>query len=396
MKKQVLIVMNHLHCGGAEKSLVSLLHGFDYERYEVDLLLFKREGLFLGQVPEQVNLLDPPPNYHFFDMPIVDSIRECWSRGLYRIAVARIGAGILFKTDSATARREQRLWPYFRTALPPLSKSYDAAIGFLEKTPVYYCIDQVKADRKLGFIHNDYIELGMDPSLDRKRFEGLQHLVTVSEGCGDVLKEVFPRHADKVKVIQNVVSPSLIQRLSGSPVPSFRRNANAALIVTVGRLHRQKGLDMAIDACKELRDRGIAVEWHVLGEGEERGALEKRIARHGLQDVFFLDGVRDNPYPYMRQADVYVQPSRYEGKSIAIDEAKILALPIVTTRYSTAGDQIAHMENGMIVDMEVSALREGVERLLLDRKLAAAFSEKLAGEWFGTEGEAQKLYELIG
>ena len=396
MKKQILIVMNHLHCGGAEKALISLLHSFDYDRYDVDLLLFKREGLFLPQVPDQVNLLEPPPHYVFFDMPIAASLKACLRSGLYRIAAARLGAGLLFKTDSRVARREQKLWSYLQTALPPLRKSYDAAIGFLEKTPVYYCIDKVQATRKLGFIHNDYIQLGMEPSYDRKRFAKLHHLVTVSEGCGDVLREAFPAYAEKVKVIHNIVSPSLIAGLAEEPVPPLRRKTDAALIVTVGRLHRQKGLDMAIDACKELKDRGVSVEWHVIGEGEERSALEKRIAERGLQDCFFLDGVRDNPYPYMRQADLYVQPSRYEGKSIAIDEAKIMGLPIITTRYSTAADQIAHMEDGLIVDMNAAALGEGIARMLQDKDLASAFSERLLSGWFGTEGETEKLYRLIG
>ncbi|MHA6485268.1 glycosyltransferase [Paenibacillus sp. strain BS8-2] len=396
MKKKLLFVMNNLHCGGAEKSLVSLLNHIDYSRYQVDLLLFKREGIFMKQLPPEVTLVGDMQNYQLFDMPIGQAIRISLRQRDFRIAFARIGAGFIFRSKVNAAQREQKLWKYLSTALPPISIRYDAAIGFLEKTPVYYCLDKVDAEVKIGFVHNDYEKLGMDPAYDREHFGKLDYLVTVSDICSDVLLRLFPEHMKKVKVIQNIVSPDLIVAMSHESerygIPSLE---NEFTIVSVGRLNMQKGFDMAAHACRLLLDRGIHIRWYIVGEGEERRKLELLIETLELREHFYLVGLQDNPYAYIRRADLYVQPSRFEGKSIAIDEAKILGMPIVVTHFSTAEDQISHGKNGWIVEMNAEALAEGIAALAGDPSLRQTLSEELKQERLGTAGEVEKLYELI-
>lgn len=392
--KKLLFIMNNLHCGGAEKALVSLLQTIDYARWSVDLLLLKREGMFLGQLPGQVRVLEPPSAYPYFDMPIGEAVKRCMAQGQLGVALARLQAGVLFKTDRRPAVREQRLWTYLSRALPKLDRHYDAAVGYLEKTPIYYCVEKVQADVKLGFIHNDYTMLGMDPALDRPWFGKLDYIVTVSDICGEVLERQFPDMAAKVKVMRNIVSPAAIRRLALEPSPSLPRSSGLT-IVSVGRLHEQKGFDMAADACRLLLDRGFDVRWYVVGEGEERPKLEAQIARLGIEDRFILLGLQPNPYPLIRQADVYVHPSRYEGKPIAVDEAKILGKPIVVTDFTTARDQIESMANGLVVGMSAEAICDGAARLLGDERLRKAFSERLTAERLGTEDEIERLYDMI-
>ena len=152
---------------------------------------------------------------------------------------------------------------------------------------------------------------------------------------------------------------------------------------------------MAIEACRLLVDKGIEIAWYVIGEGEERQRLERMIADYGLQRHFILLGLKDNPYPYVKQADIYVQPSRFEGKSIAIDEAKILQKPIVVTSFSTAADQITHERNGLIVEMSAEAVADGIERFVKDDSLRSRCVAALRAEPLGTEHEIEKLYELL-
>lgn len=393
MKIKILFVMNNLNCGGAEKSLLSLLQTIDYSRFDVDLYLFKHEGIFLNKIPSSVKLLEEPVQYRYFDMSMKLAVIDCLKNGKIGLALARLKAGYIFYTEKNPAKLEQRVWKYLSKALPVLHKRYDAAIGFLEKDPIYFSIEKANATKKIGFIHNDYDKLRMDPSFDAPYFEQLDHLITVSEGCGEVLIQRFPQFIEKIRVVHNIVSPTLIHEMSEEMT---ELNLNKGIsIVSIGRLNYQKGFEMAIDACRILVAKGYNVNWYVIGEGEERGKLEQLIDMHQLTEHFHLVGIKENPYPYIKEADIYVQPSRFEGKSIAIDEAKILHKPIIVTNFSTAKDQIVHNQNGLIVDMNSEALAEGIQQLIENESLRQFFSNQLSKENFGTELEIEKLYALI-
>ncbi|PEB56277.1 glycosyl transferase [Bacillus pseudomycoides] len=392
MKKNILFVINNLNCGGAEKALISLLETIDYSMYNVDLFLFKHEGLFFNKIPQQVNLLEEPFEYKYFDMPIKKAIMDCVKKGRIDIALARLCAGYIFKNEENKARCEQRVWKYISRSLKTISKKYDVAIGYLEKNPVYFCIDNVKANKKIGFIHNDYDKLGMDPDIDMKYLDKLDKMVTVSEECARVLRQRFPAYKQKVEVMYNIVSPNIINKMSLEKVDMREKGIK---IVSVGRLNYQKGFEMAIETCKGLNKNGYEITWYVIGEGEERARLEKMIEENNLRGMFILLGIKENPYPYIKNADIYVQPSRFEGKSIAIDEAKILRKPIVVTNFSTAEDQIKNEENGIIVEMNSHAISEGIKKLIDNEELRNKLISNLLKEKLGTESEIEKLYTLF-
>ncbi|WP_138752507.1 glycosyltransferase [Paenibacillus sinopodophylli] len=395
MKKKLLFVMNNLNCGGAEKSLLSLLQTIDLSRFDVDLYLFKHEGIFLDKLPEAVHLLEEPIGFRYYDMSVRKAVFACLRSGNVMQAINRIVAGFIFSSEKNAARREQRVWKYLSKGLPKLQQKYDAAIGFLEKNPVYFCIEKVNANQKIGFIHNDYDKLQMDPRLDLPYFKKLDHLVTVSDGCGEVLLQRFPQFKQKIKVIQNIVSPPTIHKMSAERADVDINENPAISIVSIGRLTAQKGFEMAIEACKALIEQGYTIQWYVIGEGEERHRLEQLITAYGIHRYFHLIGLKENPYPYIHNADLYVQPSRFEGKSIAIDEAKILQKPIIVTNFSTAKDQITHNQNGLIVEMNAGSLTEGIKKLIDDEGMRLYFKEQLALENLGNESEIEKLYAII-
>ncbi|MGG0461916.1 glycosyltransferase [Priestia aryabhattai] len=392
MKKNILFVMNNLNCGGAEKALISLLETIDYSRFNVDLFLFKHEGLFLSKVPQQVNLLAEPFGYDYFDMAAKEAVKSCIKQGRFDIAWSRVRAGFIFQNEKNRVRCEQRIWKHLSYSLKRINKRYDVAIGYLEKTPIYFCVDKVNAKKKIGFIHNDYDKLGMDPDIDQKYFDKLDNIVTVSEECASVLKQRFPVYKDKVEVMYNIVSPKVINKMSLNHLNIKYHGVN---LVSLGRLHHQKGFELAIEACKNLIDSGYKIKWHVIGEGEERTKLEKLIKANSLEENFILLGLKENPYPYIKKADIYVHPSRFEGKSIAIDEAKILNKPIVVTNFTTVKDQIKDQETGLIVDMTSSSIAEGIKRLLDDDHLRGKLTNNLSNEKLGTESEIEKLYKLF-
>lgn len=395
MKKNVLFIMNNLGCGGAEKALISLLQTIDYSKFNVDLYLFKHEGMFFSKIPKQVNILQAPITYEYFDMPIGKALIDNVRKGNFKIGLARLAAGIIFKTEKNRARCEQRVWRYLSAALAPEKNEYDAAIGFLEKNPIYFCVEKVHAHKKIGFIHTNYTEMGMDAAIDKKFFTQLDHILTVSQECASVLKKTFPLIENKVDVMQNIVSPEVIKKMSCEEAEFYKGSSEDIKIVSMGRLHFQKGFDLAIAACKALVEMNHKVKWYVIGEGEERKSLEILIKQHQLQDHFILLGQKENPYPYLRGADIYVHTSRVEGKSIAIDEVKILNRPIVVTNFKTVKDQIIHNKNGIIVAMDPGSIAKAVNQLLRDNPLRKQLIDNLSKEKLGSESEIIKLYKLI-
>ncbi|RZJ29951.1 MAG: glycosyltransferase, partial [Flavobacterium sp.] len=277
--KKVLFVMNNLQCGGAEKALVSLLREMDFTKYEVDLYLFTHDGLFMDQIPAQVNLLPAPKAYHFFDMPVKTAVIENLKKGDIVIALNRILAGFVYKSESIKSRQEQKVWKYLSKAIAKLEKKYDFAIGYLEKTPNYFCIEKVSATKKIGFIHNDYNKLQMDAGIDLPYFEKFDRIFTISEQCETILKENFPSVVKKFGVMYNIVSPETLHSMAAEKVDF---NPSGFALVSVGRLNTQKGFDIAIDALKILTDKGLDLYWYILGEGEERPVLEEKIKANNL------------------------------------------------------------------------------------------------------------------
>ena len=391
MKKNILFIMSNLECGGAEKALVSMLEVFDYSKYNVDLLLFNQKGIFLNKVPKEVNILEEPFGYKYYDMSAKQAIKDLLSKGKIKDAVGRLVSMFIYKTEKDSSRCNQRVWKYISSTFGKLDKEYDVAIGYLEGHPIYYCVDNVKAKQKIGFIHSDYDKMRLNYIGDKVYFKYLDKIVTVSYECGEVLKRRFPEYQDKVEIMHNIVSPKVIYKMALENIDIEKCDIT---LVSVGRLIKIKGYDLAVGACKKLIDCGYDLKWYVIGEGTERNKLEELIRKYNLEDRFILLGLKENPYPYIKQADIYVQTSRFEGKSIAIDEAKILHKPIVVTNFTTVKDQIDNEINGLVIEMNSESIYKGIERLINNTNLRKKLVENLEKEFLGNEKEINKFYSL--
>jgi len=397
MRKKLLFVIPSLTAGGAERSLINLLAILDFKRYEVDLFMFNHEGLFMELIPEDVHVLPLPENYSHFVMPIRNSVSKFLLDKNAMLAFNRIMFSYKNRASNNVSIGEQKSWKYMASSIRKMDKKYDVAIAFLEKTSIYFCTEKVEASKKIGWVHNDYDKLGMDPDFDLDYFQKLDHIVTVSEECGHILKRRFPNQNNKVEVIHNIVSPKVIKQLSEKGSHDvFGRKEKETVILSIGRLNTQKGFELAIEACGIMKDWGISFQWNIIGEGEERQNLLELIDAAGLQQHVKLLGLKSNPYPYIKQADIYAQTSRFEGKAIAIDEAKILNKPILITNFSTARDQLEDGIEGLIVDMNAEAVAHGIAKLIQNQSISKQMSEHLSQLQLGTEEEINKLYSLLG
>lgn len=389
MKKNLLFVIPSLCSGGAEKSLITLLSLIDSTKYNIDLFLFRREGLFLPNVPDYVNIIDGGESYKLFDGAAAEYIKT----NLKKLRFDKILNRIYYSKALASGNRA-RIWKYLKTAFPKNKKHYDAAIGYLEGNTIYYCVDCVDADIKIGYIHNDYSKLNLDISFDKPYFEKLNKLVSVSEECCDVLKNIFPEFSEKVLKIENISSPGALCLLAVNAAEEYE-GVGSIILLTVGRHNKQKGYDIAVDAAEILDKNGVDFKWFSIGKGELMPQIEEKIKEKHLEKKFILLGERANPYPYISGCDIYVQPSYYEGKSIAIDEAKCFAKPIVATRFSTVFDQLANGETALLAEIDAQSVAEKIIQFINDKELCKKMSDKLKHTHKGNEEELEKFYAML-
>lgn len=385
--------MPSLGAGGAEKCLVNLLNEFDYESYDVDLLLLNKTGIFLKLLPSEVKVITLQEDFSIFSKNILIAVSTFLLKGRINLAYSRILFSLKNRFIKNSGMAEQYSWNDLKKVIPKIDNNYDVAIGFLEKTSLYLTIECVVANQKIGFVNNDYEMLHLDSKFDAPFFSKLDYLFTVSESCEEVLKKVFPSLTSKIKMMYNIISEKAILNLANEENDGLDKGLN---LVTLGRLSHQKGLDMAIKACSILKKKGFDFKWYILGEGKDRNDLEHMIVAYDVADYFILLGVKENPYPYINNATVYVQPSRFEGKSLAIDEAKILHKPILVTNFPSAKDQIVHQENGIIVSLDAESIANGLSSLFENLELRHQLISNLRQQRYGTESEINKLYQVIG
>lgn len=348
MKKKILFVMESLRIGGAEKSLLTLLSILDKEKYDIDLVLFRHSGEFMDQLPDGVSLLPVDEN-----MVIMSDFKRAFLRFLKRGDLARSYYSFCwlfecFVSKYILRKPEYYGWRHLTKIYSDISGEYDVAIGYLEKKSTYFSVDKVKAKKHIAFMHTDYDAIPHDKKLDEKYYRKIDDLVVVSEHTGETMQKHFPFLMGRIHVIKNMVSPDVIIKMADNPAPEMTGKKDIIKITTVGRLTAPKNYDTAIKILKAIRDKGYDAEWFAVGEGEERPALEKRIQECGLCGKFHLLGSKSNPYPYIKNCDIYVQPSRWEGYGITVAEAKCLCMPIVANGIPEFREQIDDTVTGLI------------------------------------------------
>ena len=394
--KKVLVASFDMEVGGVERSLISMLHNFDY-KYDVDLMLYSHTGDFMDLLPKSPNLLPENKKYKTFRMPIAQIVKQgnipmAISR-IYSIFESKIKSKINNLDESVYAQM-QYMWKNSLYFLPKHKKKYDVAISYL--WPHYFVAQKVDAKVKIAWIHTDYSKLETDIEVDLKMWDKFDYIVAVSEECKNAFLEKYNKLKDKVIVIENITSPIFIETMAKEEVENPLNDGDCFKIVSVARLSYAKGIDNAVRALKILVDKGYDnIKWYVVGYGGDEILIRNLIKENELEDKFILLGKKINPYPYMKSADLYVQPSRYEGKAVTVCEAQILSKPVLITNYTTAKSQIKDGFDGCITELSVEGIANGIEKLYKDKDLREKLSNNCKNTNYSNKDELQKLYELF-
>lgn len=393
MKIKVLFVIDSLHSGGAEKSLISLLSLIDYKKYEVDLLAFVSDGLYSSLIHPCVNQLQTPRVFDYMKL----TYKQLISQQNYEYVIWRALTSICIRVNrylKNIPHGSQQMWDSLSKKINSIDKQYDCAIAYSQGNPTYFVADKVRAKKKYCWINTDYNAAGYSTSFDYNYYAEYKNIIAVSESCKSVIMEVYPKYSEKVKVIYDIISSDLIRSMAAENI-EFDDDFKGYKILTIGRLVSSKGYDIAIKTADFLRNKKLNFKWYIIGEGPLKDELINLIEEKKLNDYFVFLGTTINPYPYILKSDVYCQPSRFEGFGMAIAEAKILGKPVVATNFNTIHNQIKHEHNGLICEFDGEIIGENIIKLLSDQELKQNIITNLKNEKLGTVSELEKFYQLI-
>lgn len=395
MKKSILFVIDSLHCAGAEKSITTLLNLIDYTKYQIDLQLFGYGGALERLLPKEVNLL-PPLEYTKFTTL---NLRKAMFKSISNLKLGMLKSRLTYsyklrKSTINNAEKARLFWQCTSKSIKPIKNNYDIAISYAQGVPTFYVADKIKADKKYAWVNVSYRLNGLEHQFQRKYYEYYDNIVAVSESTKEIFLENYPDFKSKMKVIIDINDYNFIKNMANSG-ERYSDDSKGITLLTVGRLAYQKGYDIAIEACRELKENNIDIKWYVLGKGYQEKEIRQWIKEYNLEDNFILLGVKSNPYPYIKNCDIYVQTSKFEGFGIAIAEARMLNKPVVTTRFDAVFTQMVHEKNGLVVDMNGKAVCDGILRLINDKELRDSIVEYLQQEKKGNPEEVEKFYELI-
>lgn len=429
MKPRIFIAMHYMHLGGAEISLIGLLQALDPEKVDVDLFVYSHEGELMKLIPEYVNVLPESKTWSMFEK----SLKEVFLNGEIKMGFARLRNKYLC---NAYMRQPDHnplgadcsyLGFEVSKVLPDVNPSaiYDLAISFL--TPHNFVLDHVKAKKKICWIHTDYTRVGVVADLEKKVWEQYDYIASISPEVTKTFLQVFPTCRGKVIEIENILSPDFVRHRAEECVADWGGGAESEClrILSIGRFSEQKNFDNLPFICSKMIEEmkkllsigrfceaknydnvpditpriieyGCDIKWYLIGFGGDEALIRQKIAEAGMQNHVIILGKKDNPYPYIKECDIYVQPSRYEGKSVTVREAQMLCKPVVVTNYPTASSQILDGEDGVIVPMDNEGCAKGLAEFILNTEKQNKIIDYLKAHDYGNVNEVNKIYQILG
>lgn len=393
-KIRLLVCFVHAHIGGAMTSLINFLNALNTDVYDVDVLFYEKEENERYGIKKEINIL-PQAKQHK-SLSLSNIVKKMLSPSYIMATVAdkyyklrgnkRLGVQIMSRQGARYT--------------PPLHKTYDIAVAYEFNWCMHFVMNQVKADKKVLWHHVEYEKSGMDFRVDKPAMDKADALVFVSEDCLKSFKDKHPEYKEKLHFIPNLLTSAYVRHKGEeniSDIPFSYENTQF-VFVTVARIKfEHKGLDRAVRAFSRLKKDGLmeGIRWMIIGKGSDEEALRAMIETEELQDHIFVMGVRENPLPYLKQADAFLLPSRHEGKPMVITESFIMGLVPVVTAYTSAREQIRDGADGMVLENNEEALYLGLKRILENPEIIEPLRQTVQKTEYGNESEIAAFDNLV-
>lgn len=369
MKKKILFINNSLDGGGAERILIDILRNFDYDKYDVDLVLIYGVGIYMEDIPNQVNYL-----------------------------------GAIYTAGSYIYDNEPIMWPDWRNesrAIKQLVKGYyDTIVSFIEGYAARfhkYLLDQTS--NNVSWVHIDlYVnhwsrECYKSDKEESDVYTLMDKVVFVSQSALEAFRRLFHYSKDNLIVINNPIDKKRITSLSTEQ----KMSKEDFSFVAVGRLCHQKRYDRMLKAAKILCDRGCNFSLNILGVGELENDIKDLACKLDLENRIHLLGFRRNPYPYIKNADVFLLSSDAEGYPTVVCEAMTLGVPVVGTNVTGTRDLLGNSEYGFLTDLSPESFAEAMYRLYTNAEECAHYAAKSLerSKTLSAEDAMQRIYTIL-
>lgn len=395
MKKKVLFMVSSMNIGGVEKSLLSLLAAIPKDKYDITVLTLESKGGFLDYIPSHIKVEEV--KWFKDTKPIImESPQSTIRRYLKSGKLFKIPSFIYSYYKSKNSGDRYIYYKNILKSIPMNKEEYDVAIAYAGPTEIIdtYIGHKINAKKKISWVHFDISKHKINEKLYERLYEKFDKIFAVSNEANKKLNEIIPSTINKSEVMLNIISKELICEMAEENI-NFDNNYDGIKIVTVGRLSKEKGQELAIKALYKLRQDGYKVRWYCVGEGNARKEYEVLIKENNLESDFILLGATPNPYPYIKNSDIYVQTSIHEGYCLTLAEAKALCKPIISTNFIGAYEQIQDKVNGIIVESNEDKIYECIKYIISNEKLITELTNNLKDIDVSTVDKVNKLIDYI-
>lgn len=370
MKKKILFLINSLRDGGAEKILVDIVNHLDPNKYDIEVRLIYKRGVYFDRLNRNVKL-----------------------------------SFISGEIGTTHAKVVSRLLPILNSEMLHrifIRGKYDIEVAFLEGYATKIIAGAPKGVKKIAWVHCDVTKTEWINGVYRTdaQFSDCYRKIDKTICVSKTVKEAFIERfgeVTKLMVKYNPVDDKKIRELSQGKV-ILQPNENKITLVSIGRMTYPKKFIRLLEAVNNLLKQGYRIELWILGDGEERNKLESFVKEQEIQDAVIFTGYLKNPYPYIRQADLYVCSSIYEGFSTAATEALVLGTPVLTTDVSGMREMLGDSEYGLITENDDLAFENGLKTLLDDPELLKHYREmaQKRSSYFEMENRLREIEKLFG
>lgn len=376
-----------MHIGGVQKALLNLLQILG-EDYDITLLLFYCGGELLAELPEGIKVISAAKSFQYWGMTKSDvaTFTDRLLRAFWAGVTRMFGRSFSMWVASMLQKR---------------IRGFDVAISFLHSGPLHmfyggcneFVLNCVDAPKKFTFLHCDYGEFKAVSKYNEGIYRRFDGIAACSDGCKKTFLNIFPQFSEKTVIVPNFQNYEAIHKMSQAQPVSLK--SDCLNVLTVARFGREKGILRALCAVADLGQQLSGIRYYIIGDGLEYTEAKKSILKLGLTDTVFLLGAMDNPYGYMKAADVLLIPSLSEAAPMVICEAAFLGTPVLTTATSSAIEMVQDTGFGWVCPNTQGGITQGIRRLLdAPQRLQEAQETLYAAVFDNTEARC-RFSELI-